>query len=517
MKWGFDRRTEALRAAIPWGVLVVALALSAAGWLALEHSRYVDARMQFDRRTGTAVATLRARIASYEQILRSGAARVASSSTLSKQEWHEFVDYLQLPERYPGIQAIGYAEVVSAADRPAHVQRMRSQGFADYGIRPPGVRDLSVVVVYNEPYTGSNAREVGVDMFAEPARRAAMERARDSADAAITGKIQLAGEAFRSPRDRQPGFIMYVPVFRDASRRAAKDDPGAISGYVLSPFRVHDLMRGILDEGVLQVLDMRIFDEPGESPDNELIDTRTAWRSTPPGPDPEFDRVVRFPMPGRTWTIHFVSRPAFDAALSQDRPWGVLAASVAASLVVFLLTRALVATLNRAHHLSMRDPLTGLFNRRYLEETMGREVPRARRAGEPMGLIVLDIDHFKRLNDSHGHDAGDFVLGRVGEMLRKGTREGDIACRFGGEEFAVILPGASLASARNRAEAIRATFEAAEFVFAGKKLGPMTLSAGISALQPDSGDWSQALQEADRALYTAKEAGRNRVLAVAAE
>ncbi len=98
-----------------------------------------------------------------------------------------------------------------------------------------------------------------------------------------------------------------------------------------------------------------------------------------------------------------------------------------------------------------------------------------------------------------------------------GQRAGDIACRYGGEEFALILPGASLEVARDRAEEIRAKFEATQFAFEGARLGPMSLSAGISALPPDSIDWPQALHAADRALYTAKEAGRNRVLAVAAE
>jgi diguanylate cyclase (GGDEF)-like protein len=183
--------------------------------------------------------------------------------------------------------------------------------------------------------------------------------------------------------------------------------------------------------------------------------------------------------------------------------------------VVFLLTGALVSTWNRAHQLSMRDPLTGLFNRRYLEETMGRELPRARRKGESIGLILLDLDHFKRLNDTHGHDAGDHVLARMGELLRHATRGSDIACRFGGEEFAVILPGASLDIARKRAEAIRSAFEAMDVDFDGQKIGPLTLSAGVAALPPGSTDWAIALQHADRALYTAKQAGRNRVLAAA--
>jgi diguanylate cyclase (GGDEF)-like protein len=161
----------------------------------------------------------------------------------------------------------------------------------------------------------------------------------------------------------------------------------------------------------------------------------------------------------------------------------------------------------------MRDPLTGLYNRRYLEETMGRELPRARRMGQSVGVIVLDIDHFKRLNDTYGHDAGDLVLERTGELLRAATRNSDIACRFGGEEFAIVLPGATLAIARNRAEAIRASLESMRVDFDGRPVGPLTVSAGVAALPPHSQDWGFTMHQADRALYTAKQAGRNKVVA----
>jgi diguanylate cyclase (GGDEF)-like protein len=351
-------------------------------------------------------------------------------------------------------------------------------------------------------------------MFPEPVRRAGMERARDTADTAISGKVVLAGEAFRGTQPQQPGFVMYVPVFR---REARTLPPGsrdaALAGFVFSPFRMHDLMRGILDDGVLQVLDMQVYDEGEPGAVTELIDTRTAWRGTASEAAPLFSRRIRFPMPGRAWTLQFVSRPDFDEALQSGRPWTPLAAGTAASLAAFLLTLALVAAWNRAHDLSMRDPLTGLYNRRYLDETIGRELPRARRLGQNVGVIVLDIDHFKHLNDTYGHDAGDLVLAKMGEVLRGASRKGDIACRFGGEEFAIVLPGASLAVARNRAEGIRSALETLRLHFEGQQIGPLTVSAGVASMPPHSQDWAFVLHQADRALYTATQAGRNKVFA----
>lgn len=516
MQSQFEGTSEALRSPFPWVALAAALALTAAGWFAFERSRYNDARVQFERGTETAAAAMRARMIAYEQVLRSGGAYMASSNSVSREDWRRFIANLQLEERFPGIQSMGFAEYVRPGTRMQHVVRMRAEGFDTYDIRPPGEREEMAVIVYNEPYAGRNARVLGLDAYADAVHRAAMDRSRDTGDTAITGRVTLAGEAFRGATPEQAGFVMYVPVHNEVMRALPqRDRRQAISGYVFAPFRMQELLRGMLDEGVLQVLDMRVYDQTGRSMQAELIDTRTAWRAQPTGRAPEFERIVHFPMPSRSWTIQFLSRPEFDDAVQGEKPWILLAGGVLAGVVMFLLTTALVEAWNRANHLSMRDPLTGLYNRRYLEETMSREVPRAMRLKQTVGVIVLDLDHFKVLNDTHGHEAGDFVLARVGELMRTTTRAGDIACRLGGEEFGVILPGASLEIARVRAEALRAAFQAISFELEGLHLGSFTLSAGVAALSPESGDWAAVLREADRALYAAKQAGRNRVVSLA--
>lgn len=165
---------------------------------------------------------------------------------------------------------------------------------------------------------------------------------------------------------------------------------------------------------------------------------------------------------------------------------------------------------------SVRDPLTKLFNRRYLEETLEREINRAKRDHIPLGVIMLDVDHFKRFNDTYGHTAGDVLLQMIGELLATRIRESDIACRYGGEEFTLILPGATLDVLQQRAERLRKEIKTLTVQFAGQTLNTVTLSLGI-AVYPDHGaTGAMILTAADTALYRAKHAGRDRV-AVALE
>jgi diguanylate cyclase (GGDEF)-like protein/PAS domain S-box-containing protein len=162
-------------------------------------------------------------------------------------------------------------------------------------------------------------------------------------------------------------------------------------------------------------------------------------------------------------------------------------------------------------NLSVRDPLTGLFNRRYMEESMERELRRAERQGNLVGVIMADIDHFKKFNDSFGHEAGDTLLKEVGQILRDHIRGSDIACRYGGEEFTVILQDVSPDVVRERAELLREAIRHLKIYQEGRVLDPVTLSLGV-AIFPEHGDTHRALlQAADVALYQAKQSGRDRV------
>lgn len=163
-------------------------------------------------------------------------------------------------------------------------------------------------------------------------------------------------------------------------------------------------------------------------------------------------------------------------------------------------------------HQSIRDPLTKLFNRRYLEESLTREVHLAARKQHTLGVILLDVDHFKRFNDTFGHDAGDFVLQVVGDLLASQVRGSDLACRYGGEEMILVLPEAGLVDTTSRADSLRLAISQMDLNHRGQNLGRLTASFGVAVFPQHGTTISTLIKAADEALYRAKEAGRNQVL-----
>ena len=171
------------------------------------------------------------------------------------------------------------------------------------------------------------------------------------------------------------------------------------------------------------------------------------------------------------------------------------------------LTRANLQLRDRA----VRDALTGVHNRGYLEESLAREEARARRSGQPLGVVMIDIDHFKRFHDTYGHAAGDAVLRAVGQYVMSLTRGEDIFCRYGGEEFVLIMVDTTARAAWERAEALRTGIQDLVIEHEGRTLN-VTLSIGVAMIPDHAKDGQSALQAADAALYRAKQGGRNRVV-----
>jgi diguanylate cyclase (GGDEF)-like protein/PAS domain S-box-containing protein len=206
--------------------------------------------------------------------------------------------------------------------------------------------------------------------------------------------------------------------------------------------------------------------------------------------------------------VQYPPASANEADEGQDDIRRDLATSVAEHVSLALANLKLRETLRSQ---SIRDPLTALFNRRYMEESLDRELRRADRTQRPVGVIMLDFDHFTEFNNAHGHQAGDALLRRLGELLNTKIRGGDLACRYGGEEFTVILPEASSEAVFERAEQIRQETKRMSIELRDRSLGSVTMSLGVAMYPVHGRTAEEVIQAADMALYRAKNAGRDRV------
>ncbi|HKF24652.1 MAG TPA: GGDEF domain-containing protein [Candidatus Acidoferrum sp.] len=200
-------------------------------------------------------------------------------------------------------------------------------------------------------------------------------------------------------------------------------------------------------------------------------------------------------------------------------PYGLFSWSAQISRLIMMLTAsalsiALVTRSQRLLQLATSDSLTGLFNRGYVDDRLAMELSRARRYGNPLTLAVIDADHFKALNDTHGHAAGDAVLKKLAGVLRNSFRQSDTTGRYGGEEFVLILPETDLETAERKVETLRATIAATAIVLPERREPvQVTISAGLASFPDDGEDAAELFAAADERMFEAKHAGRNRVVA----
>lgn len=223
--------------------------------------------------------------------------------------------------------------------------------------------------------------------------------------------------------------------------------------------------------------------------------------------DAEIANTLCIPMIAQGETLGLFYLSTATSALSKSKQQ--LAKTVAEQVALAIANLNLRETLQNQ---SIRDALTGLFNRRYLEESLIKEVSRAQRNQHSIGIIMIDIDHFKKFNDTFGHDAGDYVLQAVGNLLKQSIRGSDIACRYGGEELTLIFPELSLQETTNRAEIIREAIAQLKLSRNGQFLGTLTASLGVATFPEHGTTGAAVIQSADAALYRAKAAGRNQVI-----
>lgn len=351
---------------------------------------------------------VRERLESYELILRGAAGLFATSRNVTRDEWKAYVDVVSAENIVPGFQGIGFSKLVKPSELANHIAEIRGQGFPSYTVHPAGDRPVYTSIIFLEPFRDRNLRAFGYDMYSEPVRRAAMDRAMDSGDAALSGPVRLVQE---TDADIQTGTLMYVPVYLPgAPLNTTEERRAALIGWAYSPYRMKDLMSGILrdwrgNEG--RYVDLRIYHDTEAKPENML------YRSAPAGVDAEPStfaqrRVLSFH--GQSWLLSF-ERLSTSPPVRYTPAWATLIGGLAFSGLLLALMRSLIDTKENAERIA--EELTADI--RNNEQLLRESEYRWKFAIEGAGDGIWDWDLVKNTV---------FISKRYSEML--GYEEGEI-------------------------------------------------------------------------------------------
>jgi diguanylate cyclase (GGDEF)-like protein/PAS domain S-box-containing protein len=613
---------------VAWTLLIAALTVTAMLWQV--SIRLVDDRTQAQFRTQSLQlrTAIDERLRNYEQVLAGSAGLFAVAGEISRDEWREYVDSVDINRYYPGIQGIGYVKRVGVREMADHIASTRRNGILNYLVTPLGSGPDYYPVFYLEPGTHRNQKALGYDAFSDAVHRNAMAMARDHATPKVTGKVVLIQEEVA---EDQASFLMYYPLYKGgAAPETVVERRMLMSGYVFSAFRMNTLLDGIV--GLISpFLDVRIYDNGTISRNNLMYGSNLGSLDN----DFSFAMSQTISHGGRDWLLQTRSTPAFDYLAADSRPPIVLGSGVVISLLLFgfalTLTRSrimaqssagryraitegaanvtlvlgkngepqyaspssrdilgfdpdrvddlelkaqvheddwpmlktcfekarrmpgqqmpalkirirdaggqwhfmegtftsmlrvpgvrgvvlslrdltqLKAAESELHRLAFYDPLTGLANRQLLRDRLNHVVHRSKRNQEAAALMFLDLDGFKRINDTLGHDAGDELLKQVAQWLQGCVRDDDSVARLGGDEFVVLLSRISNPDAAGKVAETVLRRLCQRIRLSDHEVG-VTVSIGITMIPHDSEDPGTLMKYADLAMYRAKEKGRN--------
>lgn len=333
---------------LPWVILFVFLAFTYHLWK-IERNENVQ-RLQYDFNFSVQEGTerIKQRLLAYEQVLRSAQGLFAASGKVSRDQFHAYVVELHLEENYPGIQGVGFSLIVPPEQKDKHIAAVRTEitrsDIPPYTIKPEGNRSIYTSVIYLEPFSGSNLRAFGYDMFSDPVRRSAMEQARDSGKASNSGKVILLQEA---GKDVQSGFLMYLPVYKnDMPHNTVAERRANIIGWLYAPFRMGDLMQGI--PGVhAGELDYKVYDGDQVLDQHLMYDTDI----NPPA-NANFSAKELINLAGHDWTFYISSTPSFEARLDAHSTSLIAKSGIGGSLLLALLSWLLLSGRKRAYQLA---------------------------------------------------------------------------------------------------------------------------------------------------------------------
>lgn len=609
-----------------------------------QHEQYnagVDRRTAAEYSLREIVSRIEQRMLAHEQVLRGVQGLYAASEHVGRDEFQTFVAALRLGADFAGMDGIGPVPLVVGNQKAGHEALVRQEGFPSYAIEPAGERASYAPLTQLEPSVRGGQRNFGFDALTDPVRRAALERARDTGNVAITSKLKRLQE---TGADVDAGFVMYLPVYPPGARTEDMASRRAnLSGWVAAPFRVHDLMASLYGERI-KGIDVRIFDGVAMDDASLMYDSAAVRGERVRGVPTMVEYLV---VGGRSWTMALHQDPAGAGQASRDKSqiiaigglglgtllailtWVVLTERTRAVATATRMTEELREAKNhfelifdaspdgvviswlednriidvnggftgltgftrdevigrsllelpmwsqpqdrehylnelldkgscenlevtlqrkdgqeivgivsakivsfkgfpgvvgvirditvrkaveqRIAHMAQHDALTGLPNRALLADRLRQAIAQARRHGTRMALMFIDLDRFKPVNDSLGHQVGDLLLKAVAKRMQDGVRASDTVARIGGDEFVVLLPAiGDERDALQVAEKVRVALND-PFELPGGHTVHISSSTGIAIYPDHAADEIHLSKCADDAMYQSKARGRDRV------
>lgn len=501
---------------LQWVVLVLGLVTSVATYSIARHRINSEAAAVFTVQANDIAHDVEQRIRIYTDVLYALRGLFSASVNVDALEFRRFARDLAVNARYPGLANVSYAYYVRGADRQKFETQIRQAlgkedpAFATFTVHPADDRPEYHVMTYIEPLA-PNQVVLGLDLAADPDRRVAVEKARDSGAVAVTPGIALLRDSNNSVVSVLMQLAVYgggdVPDTVEARRRHYQ-------GLVGVAIRVDEMMSKILTPQYVTGFRIEVFEQAqtASASKNTLFDSNELTGSTNGA---ETDRrlsryayTTPITVGDREWSVRITPRADPGSLSGKLLPFAIALLILVLSILLF----AALKLLARADQFATHDKLTDLYNRRYMNEWFDMELTRAARGKYPISAVLFDIDHFKNFNDSWGHQAGDHVLQQLATLLMRSARGSDVVCRYGGEEFLLLMPGVSTDTAFQRAELLRQEVDTMPLRYADRDLGTMTLSAGVATYPQHANDAESLLRRADEALYEAKQQGRNRVV-----
>jgi PAS domain S-box-containing protein len=353
-----DHGRPAFRKFLPYAALAVLLSCTILVWRIWNNTNEEREKLRYGEYTEQIVNAVTGRLNNYSMILQGGAGLFAASGEITREEWRAYYNYRKIEENYPGIHGVGFCEIIKPSELDHHIQKIRAEGFPEYTVRPGGIRDQYTAIIFMEPFKDRRTRVLGYDMFQDPVRRAAMEKAGDTGSVSISGKVRLIQE---KDEDCQAGFLIYVPVYSMGMEvRGVEERRAALKGYVFGVFRMGDFMSGIFHEPLNKVL-FRTYDGAEVSRKTLMYESHSSDSDKDPKYNPMFSSRKNIDLYGHQWTLTFETRQSFETVVDRYTSMGILAAGCLISILAFLFFRSEEST--RARALLLAEEMTSALRK----------------------------------------------------------------------------------------------------------------------------------------------------------